>query len=348
MRGHYTSSKFLPIVWIILSLLMLGVDYVTGPIIQFPVFYVFPIALATWYSGPWWGGALAVILPLGRVFFSMVWEAPWRTMGHVTINTGIRIVAFSLLVFLIHKVITKSRDIKEQRQAEQRLREQQKQLRILTADLAVAEETERRRIAAGLHDDINQMLIAAKLKLATLSPTSAPAAISAVSADVDKSLDQALASSQSLVFDLVSPVLQRLGLAAALDDLCERMEQQHGVVFQFIDEGDTESLSNEVEIIVFRAVRELMRNAVRHAEARHVRVVFRQAQGAVTIAVEDDGTGFNRDLNVDGPTPSGGFGLFTIHERMEYLGGSIRIEPVLPHGSRVALTVPLRLQGEPS
>src|SRR3990172_4924284 len=141
MRGHGASSLFLPVVWIALSLLMLAADYVTGPIIQFPILYVFPIGLATWFSGPWWGGALAVVLPFGRVLFSVVWDTPWRTMGHVAVNTGIRIIAFSLLVFLIHKVITKSRDVRERRETERKLIEQQKQLRILSADLAVAEET---------------------------------------------------------------------------------------------------------------------------------------------------------------------------------------------------------------
>ena len=87
-----------------------------------------------------------------------------------------------------------------------------------------------------------------------------------------------------------------------------------------------------------------MRNAIRHAEARNVQVVFRREKEDVKIVVQDDGTGFSKGLNVDGPTPNGGFGLFTIHERMEYLGGFLRVEPVLPHGSRVELVVPLQIQ----
>jgi len=214
-------------------------------------------------------------------------------------------------------------------------------LRALSADLTVAEETERRRIAAGLHDDLNQMLIAAKIKLAKLSAPTDAATVHTVIADVERCIDDVLSTSRSLVFDLVSPVLQKLGLEAALEDLCERMEKQHGLSFRFGREGPSARLSDETEIILFHAVRELLRNTVRHAEAQNVNVTFRRAGDMVTIAVQDDGRGIGKEAVAEHLTPTGGFGLFAIHERMGFLGGSIDIQAGQPRGVRIVLTVPL-------
>jgi PAS domain S-box-containing protein len=233
------------------------------------------------------------------------------------------------------------RDATERRQARRRLLEQQKQLRALAADLMVAEETERRRIATGLHDDINQMLIGAKLKLAELSLPNDREKIEEIAAKVTAFLDRVLSTSQSLVFDLVSPVLQKLGLEAALEELCERMQRQHGIQFIFESKTNKKRLRNELEILLFHAVRELLRNVVKHAEAQNVKVTCRRKRRHVTISVKDDGNGFHRKPDAEGLTPEGGFGLFTIHERMSYLGGTVNFESVSPHGSRVTISVPL-------
>lgn len=232
------------------------------------------------------------------------------------------------------------RDVTERRSAEQKLLEQQRQLRALSADLAVAEESERRRIATGLHDDINQMLIAAKLKLTTLSSAADAAAIKKTASDIENYLDATLRMSQSLIFDLVSPVLQKLGLEAAVEELCERMEQQHAIRFRFVSRGAPRPLNNEFEIILFQIVRELLRNAVKHAEAQEVMIVFRRQATALHIAIQDNGRGFDGEADMEGLTPSGGFGLFAIRERMRHLGGTIQIESVRPHGARIRLTVP--------
>lgn len=325
-------------------MLIMVVDYLSGPLIQFPILYVLPIGLAAWYSGPWWGGALAILLPLGRVLFAIVGHTQWTTRTNLAANTVIRILAFALLVFLINQIIRKSRDIQERIKIEKKLAAQQKHLRNLSADLAVAEETERRRIAAGLHDDVNQMLVAAKLRLAALTAATDPNTIRAESAKVEEALDSVLASSRSLIFDLVSPVLQKLGLAAALEDLCERMERQHGISFTFRTEGDIGVLSNDTEIILFHAVSELARNTVKHAEAQNVKVLLVRHTKELKLTVEDDGRGFEKVPNLEDMSPAGGFGLFTINERMQYLDGSIKIEPVAPRGSRVELTVPLRAE----
>ena len=143
-----------------------------------------------------------------------------------------------------------------------------------------------------------------------------------------------------MIFDLVSPVLQKLGLEAALEDLCERMSSQHGIEFRFNSQEISKRLKYDTEIILFHVVHELLRNVVRHAEAESVDISFCRENDMLKIIVQDDGKGFYKEPTLDGPTDKGGFGLFAIRERMQSLGGNMQICHAKPRGSKIGLTVP--------
>ncbi len=232
-------------------------------------------------------------------------------------------------------------EITERVHAHQKLLEYQKQLRALVADLTVAEERERRRIAAGLHDDVGQMLIAAKIKLDQIAHTSDPSKVHVLQAEADRHLDRVMSELHSLTFELVSPVLQRLGFAAAVDQLCEDVRSHHGITITFDDDKKSKPLGAETEIILYHAVRELLRNVIRHAGAVNIRITFHRRDGEAEIIVEDDGKGF--DIARAGGTfgRKGGFGLFTIRERMKHLGGRFEITSVAPRGTRIWLAIAL-------
>jgi PAS domain S-box-containing protein len=233
-----------------------------------------------------------------------------------------------------------SRDITGRRQAEQELLNHQHELQTLVSQLTLAEENERRRIAHGLHDDINQMLAMAKFKLEHVPHFRERKHVHATVAEVNAYLDHVIRVSRSLTFDLASPVLQRFGLESAVQDLCEKMGDQHGIVFSVHKDKKAKPLSPETEVLIFHAIRELLRNIVSHAKARTARVVLRRTGHRLTITVEDDGVGFGPET-ITGFTPTGGFGLYAIRERMTHLGGSVMIRSTPPRGSRVTLTVPL-------
>jgi signal transduction histidine kinase len=102
------------------------------------------------------------------------------------------------------------------------------------------------------------------------------------------------------------------------------------------------SMDDEIKVLLFRSVRELMLNIVKHAQARNARVTIRREGDDVSIAVEDDGVGM-KDLRQDPRLKSnGGFGLFSIRERLRYLGGQVQVEPGNGRGTRVTLVVPLQ------
>jgi PAS domain S-box-containing protein len=232
------------------------------------------------------------------------------------------------------------RDISDRVRAEQALLDRQQQLCSLMAELTVAEEKERRRIAHGLHDDLCQMLVASKLQLAALPKIASREASREVVTRVEQYLDQILVTARTLTFDLVSPILHSFGLVAAVENLCERMEEQYGVSCGEEHDRQPLQLKGDVEILLFHVVRELLQNAFRHAKATRVRVLFRHRDdGHLLIGVEDDGVGFNGRAE-KGFGPAGGFGLWSIRERMAYLGGELAVEAVSTHGTRITLTVP--------
>jgi PAS domain S-box-containing protein len=233
-----------------------------------------------------------------------------------------------------------SRDISDRKRAEQELLDRQHQLRALVAELAVAEENERRRIAHGLHDDISQMLARAKLTLGHVAALVQEEKARDMVGDVSGYLDHVLQVSRSLTFDLASPVLQRFGLEAAVEDLCDKMTAQHGFPFVVRNDGTPKPLAGATEIVVFHAVRELLRNIVSHAGAHRVVVSLSRVGAQLRVVVQDDGVGFDR-TSIGDVSRKGGFGLYAIQERMKHLGGAFASKGVFPHGTRIVLTIPL-------
>ncbi len=234
------------------------------------------------------------------------------------------------------------REVRRRRQAERALLLRQKQLVALVSQLIVAESGERRRIADGIHDDVNQMLAAAKLLTGHMSQNCPPSCRGKVK-ELDGILDHVLRTTRSLTFDLTSPVLHRVGLKAAVEDLCDRFRaaESMDVVFR-APAGDCQ-LDDEVKDFTFRAVRELLNNVKRHAAAKQVLVDLSWSKGGVELTVEDDGVGFD-GIKKSRFSPRGGFGLYSIRERVDYLGGWMRIGKAGKRGTRIVLWVPARIR----
>lgn len=240
-----------------------------------------------------------------------------------------------------------SRDITERKRTEQELIDRQLQLQALVSELAVAEENERRRIAQGLHDDIGQMLASAKLTLGQVATLLKQEKTRGMVTQVSGYIDHVIQVTRSLTFDLASPVLQRFGLEAAVEDLCDKMTAQHGLPFVVRNDRRPKPLPDDTDIVAFHAVRELLRNIVTHAGAHHVVVSLRRAGEQLRITVKDDGIGFTR-MSATGFNRRGGFGLHAIQARMKHLGGSLSFNPVSPHGTRIVLTLPLESPKRPA
>ena len=239
----------------------------------------------------------------------------------------------------------------EQTHAE--LRSYQRRLRALAARLPVTEERDRRRIALDLHDQVAQTLAAANIKMGTIRERISDPELGA---QMDAARDlcrQAIRFARSSTFDLSPPVLHELGLAAAVEWLLERERSQwKNTVFLFEDDGRPKLADDHVRILLFQAVRELLLNVAKHARARRVLVSVARNCDEIRLAVRDDGAGFNGGEFDDRAGKGveegeeGGFGLFSIRERLEDLGGRLELESSPGQGTRVTLVAPLANAGK--
>jgi len=236
-------------------------------------------------------------------------------------------------------------DISERKQAERAILDYQHRLKELAAELARAEERERRNIAIELHDHIGQSLAVMRLQLAAARKETAGRKVDSILDDVSESLRVAIQDTRNIISDLSFPTLNELGLSAAISDwLREQIGERYGLLTRFSIVGKPKSLSEDVKSILFRSVRELLMNVVKHARASEVTVNILCEGNAVTIVVEDDGVGFTDTGRAAGTSDIKGFGLFSIEERMSDLGGSLVIEGRPGKGVMATLTAPLELE----
>jgi len=232
-------------------------------------------------------------------------------------------------------------DITERKQQELQLQSYQQRLQALASQLTLTEERERRRIAVELHDHVGQALTLARIQIAAAQNSQTEAARSALLGYTSDVLKDAIKQTRSLVFDLSSPVLNELGLKAAISEwLHTYAESQAGLKTELVVLGSDLTMSADLRAIFFRSVRELLTNVIRHAQATCVRVTLEQTPTLACVTVQDDGIGFQADGIASHVTRASGYGLFSIQEQVNDLGGSLTIQTAPGEGAKITLCVP--------
>jgi signal transduction histidine kinase len=221
------------------------------------------------------------------------------------------------------------------------LRESHDRLRALASDLTLAEQRERRRLAHVLHDHIQQLLAGAKIRLATLGRMETKE-LQKATKDVEELLSQAIEASRSLTAELSPPILQEAGLAAALDWLADWMKDQHGLVVSTSIDAQANPGQEDVSVLLFQSVRELLFNVVKHARVKTARLEMNRRDDRLEVVVSDDGVGFDPSQVHHEKRSTASFGLFSIRERLRLLGGTMKIESAVGRGSRFTLAAPLQ------
>ncbi|MBI5511051.1 MAG: GAF domain-containing protein [Deltaproteobacteria bacterium] len=224
--------------------------------------------------------------------------------------------------------------------AEKALRDRSEQLRALAAELTMAEQRERQRLAQLLHDGLQQLLVGARFQLGVLEQAEDPAA-RRVAVKVNDLLADAIGTARSLTADLSPPILLAGGLVAALKWLAQWMRQKQGLNVSVETRGRVEPVVDAVNALLFQATRELLFNVVKHAGVRSAQVQVTWFPDRVQVTVTDKGGGCDpARLRVGGGSAEG-FGLFSIRERLDLLGGRMEIDSGLGRGSRFTLVAPL-------
>lgn len=234
------------------------------------------------------------------------------------------------------------RDITELKQAEIEIIEHQKELKSLTAELQLAEERERRHIAQDLHDTIGQILSFSSRELKTLRKT-APVETARSLEEISNQLDEAVKQARTLSFDLSPNILYDLGFEVAVEDLIEKFSEERNINCTFENCRASKPLADHVSIFLYRSIRELLINVAKHAEADIVIVTLTRHGNDLHISVEDDGVGLDVSEMLDGSRRPIGFGIFSIRERLDHIGGRFEIESGERKGTKVTLIAPLNI-----
>ena len=239
-----------------------------------------------------------------------------------------------------HDITDRKRTEQEMLRMNAALRQRTAQLRELASELTLAEERERRRIAAVLHDGLQQLLVSAKFRTGALQ-RSKNKKVQEMALAVEDLIVQSIDVSRSLTRDLTPPILYEAGLVPALEWLADWMEEKHGLVVVLNAAEEVPLETDDMKMLLFQSVRELLLNAVKHAEVEVARVEVSRLEDRVRIVVQDDGAGFDPELEGQERTGAKGFGLFSIRERLVLMGGQMNIESAPGKGVRVSLDVPL-------
>jgi signal transduction histidine kinase len=230
----------------------------------------------------------------------------------------------------------------EQRVAERTAKavEQATKLKLLSAQLSLAEEAERRRIAEMLHEDLQQLLVAARMQLAALCRTRDASEREPIAREIADALERSFRLTRSLSVELAPPVLYEHGLAAALEWLAAETRKNYDVEVTVEADSSANPKAADVRIFLFRAVSELLLNSVKHATGSPLYVTMQHLRpDKVRIIVADGGPGFDPTSLDAQLTSSQKFGLFNIRERVSSFGGEFHITSSPKRGTQITLSL---------
>jgi PAS domain S-box-containing protein len=234
-------------------------------------------------------------------------------------------------------------DVTERKVQEQKIIDYQRQLKALASELTLAEERLRREVASELHDEIGQTLAMVKARIEALRETVSDESLQTALTGIVESLEQTFRGMRDLTARVSYPALNVLGFPKVVEKwLYDQVQVRHCIETVFENDVQDKPLDDDMRAVLFRSVRELLVNVVKHAHATRVIVSMTRVQDRIAVVVEDNGVGFDPEEVM---TRSQGFGLLSIRESLERLNGSLDIKSHRHAGSKITLLGPLKVGG---
>jgi PAS domain S-box-containing protein len=243
--------------------------------------------------------------------------------------------------------ISQIEDITERKDAEKTLHAYNLRLKALSHQILGTQETERRRLARELHDEIGQMLTTVGLRLHQLKTVCGASGEPELNEDI-AFVNRAIEEVRELSLNLRPPMLDVLGLEAALRWYAQYQSQRSGVEVRLVGHLNVPRLDPDLEIACFRVVQESITNVLRHAQARHVWIELQQEDADLSVIVRDDGVGFDVAAMQTRAGCGGSFGILAMRERIDLLGGRLEIQSTPGQGTRVCACFPLNGASTPT
>ncbi|RPJ36808.1 MAG: PAS domain S-box protein, partial [Planctomycetaceae bacterium] len=227
-------------------------------------------------------------------------------------------------------------DVTKEQTALRELEHRAGQLQKLTLQLSQAEDHERKRLADLLHDDLQQILAAAKFHIGLLDSQATDAgAVHEIAGEIKQMLKEAIDKSRSLSHEL-SPVFYQVDLADVFEWLADQMQSRHGLTVHVEVRGRADSPSEAMKAFLYKAAHEMLFNIIKHAGVNRATLRLRRMRKHLWLTISDQGQGFDPKTLAK----TSGFGLLTIRERVELLGGRMRIKSTKGRGSIFLIAVP--------
>ncbi len=227
-------------------------------------------------------------------------------------------------------------DVTKEQTARRELEHRASQLQKLTLELSQAEDRERKRLADLLHDDLQQLLAAAKVHIGLLDNQAAGnPAIQEIARQVKEMLKEAIDKSRSLSHEL-SPVLYQVDMADVFEWLAGQMQSKHGLEVRVDVRGPADAPSEAMKAFFYKAAHEMLFNVIKHAGVNKATLRLRRMRGQLWLTISDRGHGFDPKALAG----TSGLGLLTIRERVGLLGGRMRIKSTKGRGSTFLIVVP--------
>lgn len=234
-----------------------------------------------------------------------------------------------------------SRDISERKEQEVKFQKYQRQLQGMSYRMTYLEEKAKRSLARQLHDNIGQDLLLSKLRLEMARKGLSDSETCSHLDEACRNLENAISHVRNITFELSPPVLYELGFSPAVEWLVEKLERQSDIKISCQFKNIPSEMSDDIKSFLFRAVRELLTNVIKHADATVADVSASVIKGDLRVSVTDNGKGMLGLSDHESSDKNSSFGLFSIREQARTLGGFLSIGRNRNGGSRVSISLPL-------
>ena len=344
-RRRYLEVSVLVVALVVVALIVFGESAQSG---GFVALLYAPLLLLLWAAVRFDLAGLCaalLVIALASLSHAVAGRGPF-THGSLVEN----VLALQLFLFAVAvPLVLLSAVIREQhetlnavRSVEAALRTGYGQIRDLAQRLVSAQEAERRRIARDLHDDLSQQLALLSLDIGLLRQH-APAshALSVAVGDLGKRARAIAEGVHGLSRQLHPSRLETLGLVAAIQGVCSDISAQHSVTVDFHHQDVPETVDPDVALSLYRIVQEALQNVVKHSGTNAARVSLVGSADVLDLSIADHGVGFGTDK-----ASLAGIGLISMRERVGFAGGTITVDSAPGVGTRIDITVPLRIEGK--
>jgi PAS domain S-box-containing protein len=271
------------------------------------------------------------------------WEKVFSYSG-----TMVETAAGERLIFLTCHDLTELRQAEEElgrlnENLEKLVQERTEKLRRLAIELTLVEQRERKQLGRILHDGLQQYLVAAKMQVNRLVSSVNDECVRQSASEIENLLGEAFQISRNLAAELSPPILQHAGLVAALEWLARWNYQKHGMKVILTNESEDPNLAEDVKSLVFESVRELLLNVVKHSGVKEAKIrICRTQDNRLQVTVDDKGKGFNPvQVTACSIKDGSGFGMFSIRERIQLIGGEFEADSTPGKGAEFTMTVPV-------